>query len=354
MSAIDYIQLSFIKGLGNKTIKHLLNTFGSPENIFQLTFKELSEITGTKTAELILKRDKKLVKKAESELLKAEKLNVDIITYNDPTYPKLLKEIPDPPVYLYKKGKINNSFLISVVGSRKFSIYGKLVTEDFVKFLSKKEITVVSGMALGIDSIAHRTAIESMGYTYGILGSGIDIIYPPENKKLYESVIDNGAVISEFPIGTPPYKYNFPYRNRIIAGISYGTIVTEASEKSGAVVTAKLANDYGRIVFSVPGNINSPLSKGSNNLLKDGAVPLIDKETLIENLPYMINPETEDKKLELTDIEKDILRILSEPQHIDVISDKLNISISDLFTILFDMELKGVLKSENGLYIRLI
>ena len=350
MSAIDYIQLSYIKGIGNKTLKLLINTFGSPENIFQLPFSELSSVVGSSVAELILKRDKSLKKKAEEEFLRAEKSGVKIIHFNDHSYPELLREIPDPPLYLYCKGRLDLARAVSVVGSRRFTSYGKTVTKQIVSYLSDQNVNIVSGMALGIDSIAHETALERSCLTTAVLGCGIDIAYPPENKKLYERIIENGAVISEFPMGTPPYKYNFPVRNRTVAGISYATIVTEASEKSGALITARLANDYGRVVFSVPANINNPLAKGNNILIKDGAIPVVDMESIDENLPYIKRSDKEE--INLSEIEKKILFILSSPEHIDIISEKMNISVSDLMVILFDMELKGLITSENGIYMR--
>jgi DNA processing protein len=352
MLAIDYIQLSYIKGIGNKTLKLLINTFGSPQNIFQLSFDEISSVAGRSVAELILKRDKKLKKIAEKEFLKAEKKGIEIVYFNHPSYPELLKEIPDPPLYIYCKGNFGFSDSISVVGSRRFSSYGKTVTKQIVSYLSAQNINIVSGMAVGIDSIAHNTAIEKGGTTTAVLGSGIDIVYPPENKKLYEMIIENGAVISEFPLGTPPNRYNFPYRNRIVAGISYATIVTEASDRSGALITAKLANDYGRMVFSVPSNINNPYAKGTNALIKDGALPLIDIECIKEEIPYLGRSKKAD--IQLSDIEKKVISFLSSPTHIDIISEKTGIPVSKLMILLFDLEIKGAVSSENGIYIRLI
>ncbi|WP_457621253.1 DNA-processing protein DprA [Persephonella sp.] len=352
MSAIDYIQLSYIKGIGNKTLKLLINTFGSPENIFQLSFSELSSVAGHSVAELILKRDKNLRKKAEEEVLKAEKFGAEIIHFNDPSYPELLKEIPDPPMYLYCKGSTDFSNTVSVVGSRRYTAYGKTVTRQIVSFLSDQDVNIVSGLALGIDSIAHETALKKGQLTTAVLGCGIDVIYPAENKKLYNSIVENGAVISELPFGTPPYKHNFPNRNRIVAGISYATIVTEASEKSGALITARLANDYGRVVFSVPANINNPFAKGNNILIKEGAVPVIDIESITENLPYI---RKQDKiEIELSEVERKILSVLSSSEHIDIIAEKTGISVPDLMVILFDMELKGLVVSENNIFTRTV
>ena len=352
MSVIDYIQLSYIKGIGNRTLKLLINTFGNPENIFQLSFEELSSVAGKKAAQLILNRDQTFRRKAEEEVLKAEKLGVNITCINAPDYPELLKEIPDPPIYLYYRGKVVKNKAVSIVGSRKHSSYGKTVTQQLVRSLVAEGVNIVSGMALGIDSIAHKTAIKNAGITTAILGSGIDIVYPYENRKLYEEIQENGTIISEFPIGTPPNRYNFPYRNRIVAGMSYATVITEASLKSGALITAKLANDYGRVVISIPANINNILAKGNNTLIKEGAIPLTEIEEIYEHIPYL---KSKDKKdISLSDEEKKVLSVLHEPMHIDNIVDRTGIPVTELMIILFDMKMKGVVASDNNIYIRLL
>ena len=348
-----YVELSFIKGIGNRTLKALFEIYKTPEEVFNESFDKLSKKIGNKNAEKILYRDKKLKELAKKEVDKAEKIGAEIIPITDKKYPELLKELPDPPFILYSLGNIEtvkNS--LSIVGSRKYSSYGKSTTEKFSKELAEAGVNIVSGLASGIDSIAHKAVIKSGGTTTAVLGNGIDIVFPPENKKLFQEIVENGVVLSEYPIGTKPSKYTFPIRNRIIAGLSYGVIVTEASRKSGALITAKLASDYGRVVFSVPANINNPLAEGNNQLLKEGAFPLTDIKDIKNIFPYLFKDRKNEKSIELDELEKQILRMLSEPKHIDDIVEKTKISIDKLSVILFDMEMKGVITCVNGLYIK--
>ncbi len=354
---MDYtyiIALSLARGIGNKTAKLLLRKYKKAEYIFESSAKDLSQFINLKKAEDFLKNKNLYLQKAKLILEKAAKKKISIISIEENVYPKILKEIPDPPTVLYLKGSLdvkeNN---ISVVGSRKYSSYGKSVTEKFVTELVSEGITIVSGMALGIDSIAHKTTLKHDGYTIAVLGSGVDIIYPFENKKLYYEILEKGAVISEYPPGIEPSKYTFPQRNRIIAGLSHGTIITEASRKSGALITAKLANDYGRIVFSVPANINNPYAEGNNLLIKEGAIPLTDIEDIKENIPFIFSSkEKTNKDIQLTEVESKILELLVEPKHIDNLIDKIGLSFSEISVVLFDLELKGVIENQNGLYIK--
>ena len=347
----DFISLTLIKGLGNKTLKKLLELYSSPEEI--LTGK-------ADLPEDILKiiengYTKEVEKKAEEIIETCYRKDIKILHFNHSDYPKLLKEIPDPPVVIYAKGNLpisNNS--ISVVGSRKFSSYGKVVTEKFVSQLSENNINIVSGLAVGIDSIAHKTALKKGGFTTAILGSGVDVIFPKENRKLYWEIVEKGCVLSEYPPGTKPTRYTFPQRNRIIAGLSYGTIVTEGSKTSGALITAKLANDYGRVVFSVPANINNPLAEGNNQLIKEGAVPLTELDDIKINIPFMFN-DVEIKNTEnigLSKEEIEVLKLLVEPRHIDFIIESTGFSFERVSEILFNLELNDLVESKDGFYIR--
>jgi len=348
-----FIELSLIKGLGNKTIKSLLQVYKNPEAIFNQSFEELSSKFGTHIANLILKRDKSLREKSLKEIDKAEKLNVEILTLNDKNYPENLKEIPDPPPILYTKGNLpidKNS--ISFVGTRKYSSYGKFVTRKIIGELD--HINIVSGLASGIDTIAHQSALENENSTTAVLGCGIDIVYPPENYKLYKRIEEEGTIISEFPIGTKPSKYTFPQRNRIVAGLSYGTVVVEAPKKSGSLITAKLANEYGRIVFAVPTNINNPYGEGNNRLLKEGAYPLTSSQDIYNQIPYLekrkiYNLEIE---LEISDLEKKVLELTYEPVHIDYLVQNTGIPLHEIMLVLFDLEMKDLITNENGMYFR--
>ncbi len=349
---IKYLQLYFTKGIGNKTLKLLLDCFGSIEGIYNASFYEIENITSKNTANLVLKESLNNKKLAERELLKAEKIGADIICYEDKNYPENLRNIPDPPVVLYIKGNFPDENLISVVGTRKPTNYGKKISKVLVKELVNNNLCIVSGGAYGIDFLAHKTAIENNGKTVAVLGTGIDISYPASNRSLFERITENGALVSEFPIGTKPSKFNFPLRNRIVAGISQATVVIEAPEKSGSLITAKLANDYGRVVFAVPSNIDNPQGKGCNILIKDGAIPIINEKTIFEEIPYLSGKE-ENILPDLDEIEKLILDNIESSSHFDNLLEKLSIPADELITALFKLELKNLIKNENGLITKL-
>ena len=349
---IKYLQLYFTKGLGNKTIKLLLDHFGSIERVYNTSFGEIEQLTSRNTADLVLRESLKNKIKAEKEILKAEKIGARIICYEDEIYPENLRNIPDPPAVLYVKGKLYKENLISVVGTRRPTEYGKKIAKILVKELVDNNILIVSGGAYGIDYLAHKTALENNGKTFAVLGTGIDISYPASNRKLFEQVAENGALISEFPIGTKPSKFNFPLRNRIVAGISQATVVIEAPEKSGSLITAKLANEYGRIVFAVPTNIDNHHGKGCNLLIKDGAVPVIDEKTIFEEIPYLYDKK-ETSYIELDEIEKRVLDSINTSTHFDDLVEKLSLPIDQLITVIFNLELKNLIKNENGLITKL-
>jgi len=353
LSIIDYIEISFIKGIGNRKIKQIYETFGT----ISLPLKEpeiLKENFGENLYKLIKNRSGNLRKKAEEEYKKAESIGAYIVTLEDDKYPSLLKEIPDPPPYLYIKGQFPvKGECLSVVGSRKFSGYGKVITGKVVDTLVENQITVVSGLASGIDSIAHFRCLERGGFTVAVLGNGIDLIFPYENRKLYSLIEEKGCLISEFPIGTKANRFTFPQRNRIIAGLSYGTIITEAGKRSGALITARYSNDYGRVVFSIPTNINNPYGEGSNLLLKEGAIPLIDPVDIFEHLPYLKGKsQINNPSQHLTSTEKNIMNLLSTPISLDLLAEKTEISINELLIILFNMEMKGLIYTQNGIVYR--
>ncbi|NQT23051.1 MAG: DNA-protecting protein DprA [Candidatus Omnitrophica bacterium] len=222
----------------------------------------------------------------DKEIELIEKLGIKVITIDDKEYPSNLKHIYNPPKVLYVKGKIvpKDHYSIAVVGARKSSTYGRETAARLARELAEKSITVVSGMARGIDTYAHRGALESGGRTIAVLGCGINIIYPPENKSLMEEISKSGAVISEFPINTPPLRRNFPMRNRIISGLSFGVVVVEAAEKSGSLITASLALEQGREVFSVPGRVDTRLSRGTLALIKEGAKLVENVDDILEEV----------------------------------------------------------------------
>jgi len=294
---------------------------------------------------------------AEAEIKKAGNLNVKIISINDANYPFLLKEIVDPPLILYVKGNFSSSskHLISIVGSRKCTKYGQTVAQKFAASFAQAGITVVSGLALGIDSAAHKGAIDAKGKTFAVIGSGLNRIYPASNKRLAERIFNGyGAVISEFPFGTEPKPFNFPFRNRIISGLSYATIVVEAARKSGSLITARLAAEQGRDVFAVPGNITSKMSEGTNMLIKDGAIPITEPDdvlTYVSAFKDLLVRNKEDKDLS-PDEERVISALENSTETLMGISGKTGISEQKLISLLTYMEVKGLIKRNGGRYFK--
>ncbi|WP_457639395.1 DNA-processing protein DprA [Persephonella sp.] len=353
MSIIDYIELSFIKGLGPRRIKQIYESVGSIKQVLEEP-EILLDSFGENLYRIIKNRPADLRKKAEEEYQKAVKAGAQVISLENKNYPELLKEIPDPPPVLYIKGVLSaQQQFVSVVGSRKFSHYGKNVAEKITEELVNNGLTTVSGLATGIDSIVHKATISSGGKTVAVLGNGIDMVFPQENRRLYEEVEENGALITEFPVGTKASKYTFPVRNRIIAGMSYATVVVEAGEKSGALITARIANEYGRTVIAVPTNITNTYGKGCNLLIKEGALPLTQIDDLFEWLPYLKKESVQERKIdELSQIEKQILETAHQPVHIDLLAEMLSLSIQEITVILFEMELKELISVNDGMVMK--
>ena len=279
---------------------------------------------------------------------------VKVYTWEDEIYPKRLKEIDQPPPVLFVKGTINveDDWAVSVVGTRKVTPYGRQVAAEIARYLAENGITVVSGLARGVDAIAHQTALQAGGRTFAVLGSGVDVIYPPEHRKMAEEISQQGAVISDYPMGTQPESTNFPPRNRIIAGLSLATIVVEAGETSGALITAKFAVDQGRDVFAVPGSILAPQSDGTNRLIEQGARPLLRMSEILDVLKLENIPEkqTSRKTLSVSKDEKSVLQYLTqEPLHIDEICNLSTLPIQTVSATLTMMELKGLVKHVGGM-----
>lgn len=278
--------------------------------------------------------------------------NIQAITIYDDNYPIGLRYIDDNPKVLFTKGNIiqDDKLAIAIVGSRKATSYGKWACEKFTKELVNLGVTIISGLASGIDTIAHKTALDNNGRTIAILGNGIDVVYPKKNLSLYKEIEMKGAMISEFPLGTPPLAYNFPQRNRIISGLSLGIVVIEAQDKSGSLITAHHALDQGKEVFSIPGNINSIFSCGTNKLIKDGAKPLLEIDDIVEEIQELQNKVIVNKngKIDysnLSETEIKIIKILSEgPLHADTIAYKADMDISTVTSILTILELKNIIK----------
>jgi DNA processing protein len=357
------INLSAIPGIGATRIRALVAHFKSTENIFNATLKQLIAVEGieTKTAKSI--KDYSDFDYGTEQVSKAKQAGIEIIDFWDEKYPENLKRIYDPPAFLFVKGTLvkQDKYAISIVGTRLPSSYGKVVAEKIAKELAQKGLVIVSGLARGIDTISHWAAVQSGGRTIAVMGSGLDHIYPGENKKLAEKIIEQGALISEFPMGTKPDAVNFPRRNRIISGMALGTIVVEAGLKSGALLTANYALEQNREIFAVPGNINSPKSLGTNQIIKDGAKLISSaNDVLIELEPqlkhFLKDDEAKSRELpqDLSELEKMLLEKLSNvPIHIDKLSKVIGKSTAETLSALLPLEFKDLVKQLPGkLFVR--
>ncbi len=349
-----WLSLKLIRGVGNSIFLRLLQVFGSPDKALEADEDDLID-AGIRRDIARNIRKKDFLLDPEEEIKKLRRLNARIITYDDPEYPSILKEIDYPPVLLYALGRKipYNQFFIAIVGSRNASHYGMRAAENISYRLAKLGIEIVSGMARGIDTYAHKGALKADGYTIAVLGTGIDVIYPRENKGLFQQIRENGTIITEFPTGTPPDGKNFPIRNRIISGISRGVLVVEAAKRSGSLITASFALNQGREVFAIPGMIDSIRSQGTHFLIKQGAKLVEDVEDILEEFGIKIE-ESQDKKdhkplVKLSNQEKKIYECLDEtPVHIDEIIRSTELDPSEVLSTLLRMELKGIVRQMPG------
>lgn len=296
----------------------------------------------------------------ESELRKIEQNHYRLYIYSEPDYPQILKKIPDPPPVLYSWGhfEYGDDIAVAIVGTRNPTPIGAFTAKEFASQLSFQGISIISGLARGIDAEAHRGALEANGRTIAVLGCGIDIVYPRENEELMERIPSQGAVISEYPLGTPPLASNFPARNRIISGLSLGVVVVEATNDSGSLITAGFALEQGREVFAVPGNIGSEGSKGPHKLIRQGAKLVENYQDILTELaiPQLAASELPTGDIVLTDeIENKVYLVMNrEPLHIDQITRLAGLSSSQVTSILVQLELRGIIKRFPGqLYMRL-
>ncbi len=283
----DYIRLCAIPEIGYMSAMRLIEYFGSPSEVFRAQKSELLKVekVGERAANSIIENKDKI--DLEKIRTRMESLGARYIHIGHPTYPKLLSNIPDPPVGFYVIGNYDFSKPhISIIGSRNCSVYGQIVARKFASAFARAGFCVVSGMARGIDSFAHIGALESTGHTIAVLGCGADVIYPAENGELYNRIISNGAIISEFPLGTRADRQNFPIRNRIVSGLSVATLVVESDTKGGSMITARLAAEQGRDVFAIPGRIDQPSSRGCNALIRDGARLVTRPEDILDELRF--------------------------------------------------------------------
>lgn len=353
------ISLNIVYDIGGIRLKKLLEFFGQPENILKATPERLMAVSGI--GDKIAHKIHELKKEdLDEEFTLAKKFGLKIITYEDNKYPENLKNIPDPPLVLYIKGELKeeDKFSIAIVGSRRASFYGLTCAEKFAADLSGNGFTIVSGMARGIDTCAHRGALKSGGRTIAVIGSGFANIYPPENNKLAEEISCHGAVISEFPINTKPLRENFPRRNRVISGLSLGVLVAEAARNSGALITADFALEQGRDVFALPGKVDSQTSFGTNGLIKQGAKLVSCVDDILEefNLRTTIGPKCTmkvNKRISIPDLVDNDEKILyasisEEPLPLDEIVENTNLDISRVSDILLRLQLKKLIRQLPG------
>ena len=363
-----WLALSFVKDIGPITAKKLLSAFHTPKNIFDAPLKELKRVEGIKTSRAMSIHAFDSWDLVDQELEKTEQMGIRLVAFTDKSYPESLRQIDDSPVLVYMKGEIKDEdkYAIGIVGSRNMTPYGKSVAETFAFELASKGFTIISGMARGVDTTAHKGALKAKGRSIAVLGCGIDTAYPVENAALIEELGGSGAVISEFPLGTPPNRENFPKRNRLISGLSLGVLIVEAAAGSGSLITANYALEQGKEIFAVPGGITAMNSVGTNELIKRGAKLVQNVDDIIQELTPLLKgllrstpgagagrkqPDmvTDLSRLEINNEEKAICNVLgSEPRHIDIISRETGIAAQKLSGILLGLELKGVVKQAEG------
>ncbi len=348
-----WIGFNLIKGIGAVRMQGLIAYFGDLESAWSAAPAELAG------AGLGLKVIERVVQARENVDLgkvweRIEKQGIKILTWQDESYPQRLKEIDQPPPVLYIRGEYlpDDHFAVAIVGTRRVTPYGRQITEELSSFLAANGMTVISGLARGVDAIAHQTVLKAGGRTIGVLGSGVDKIYPPEHRVLAEQMMEHGAIISDYAPGTPPDASNFPPRNRIISALSLAVVVVEAGETSGALITAEFAAEQGREVFAVPGSILAPQSKGTNKLIQRGALPLLSVNDLMQALDITRAGEQKAarKVIPADTTEAKLLGILgSEPLHVDEIRSQSELPIEKVSATLALMELKGMVRQVGGM-----
>ncbi|NLB78003.1 MAG: DNA-protecting protein DprA [Clostridiaceae bacterium] len=360
---LEYLlKLSRIENLRTTVKIDLLTLMGSPKKIFNAD-KGILFKAGFSQQNYEAFHSNELSQEIKNIIETCNKKSISIIPISHDEYPEMLKYIPDPPLLLYVRGIIPKSNSIAIVGSRKASGYGIETAFKMASELALSDITIVSGMARGIDTASHSGALDAGGKTVAVLGCGVDIIYPPENRSIMERIIKSGAVISEYPPGSPPSMIHFPSRNRIISGMSLGTLIVEAGLKSGSLITANCALEQGRDVYAIPGNINNYNSMGTNRLIKDGAKIVLNPDDILDELSFGMVPlekksKGKGKRRTIISGEKDkkvVSALRIEDLCDEELSEKTNIQLIDLYEVLLDLELKGIIKkSITGKYMYIL
>jgi DNA processing protein len=352
-----WIGFNLVKGIGAVRFRNLLDTFGDAESAWNASAEALRGAgLSSKLVENLCQMRAQVDLEQVWERIQAH--NIRVLTWEDEEYPRRLKEIEQPPPVLYLRGDLTleDEWAVAIVGTRRITAYGRQVAEEVSATLASNGVTLVSGLARGVDAVAHQAALHAGGRTLAVLGSGVDRIYPPENQRLAEQIIAHGAVISDYPLGTPPEGPNFPPRNRIISGLSLAVIVIEANLDSGAMITATFAAEQGRELFAIPGSIFAPQSRGANQLIRDGARLLLDPQEVLEvlDLKQATAQQAARQILPGDPVEAQLYQVLgSEPRHVDDIRSQTGMSIEKVSSTLALMELKGMVRQVGGMnYVR--
>ncbi len=359
---LPWFTLKYVPGIGNHLYKRLIERFGSPERVFDASKDRLLEIEGITPRLIAALRQTGLPEEARKDLDLVLQKGHRIVCLTDPEYPTLLREIPDPPPFLYVAGTLDPSAqTLAVVGSRNATSYGVTTTHRLCSDLAGRGLTIVSGMARGIDTAAHEGALMGKGRTIAVLGSGLEQIYPAENYELFHKITENGAVISEFPLNALPEAHHFPQRNRIISGMSLGTLVVEATRNSGSLITARLAAEQNREVFAIPGSIQSFKSAGTHVLIKQGAKLVEHVQDILDELNLqnrVLSPggmsggdQIQAALPQLSEAETLVYKALSPyPIHSDELVRRLSLASGKLMAILLQLEVKGIVQQSAGNY----
>ncbi len=349
-----WVALSFVRGIGAVRFRLLLDAFGSAQEAWRASPEALRQASLPAAAlRNLLSLRAELDVERTWERIQAQ--GIRVLTWQDEDYPERLRTIQQPPPVLYLRGALQpgDSWAVAVVGTRRITRYGRQVSEEVASALARQGVTVVSGLARGVDGVAHRAALQAGGRTLAVLGCGVDCVYPPEHRALAEEIQAAGALLSDYPPGTPPDAANFPARNRLISGLALAVVVVEAGETSGALITARFALEQGREVFAVPGGIYAPMSKGPNRLLKQGAHPLLSVDDLLEMLNISQVQQYRQARLALPDdpVESALLeRLHQEPLHVDELRALVDLPIEQVSAALTMMELKGLVRQVGAMH----
>lgn len=356
---LEHLRLSLVEGVGPRLYHLLIGRFGSPQAVFAASEDELLSVPGVGRRLLQRLRTPPSLAEAEQLLQQCTEAGIDILWVEHVCYPRLLKEIPDPPLVLFMRGELKSQdeLAVAIVGTRHASTYGLKMAERLAAGLARAGVTIISGLARGIDAAAHRGALAAGGRTIAVLGNGVERIYPPEHTALAEEILEQGAILSEAPPNSPPHGGMFPQRNRIISGMAVGVIIVEAGETSGALITARHATEQNREVFAVPGRADTPNARGCNKLLRDGAKWVESPEDVLEELGPLVRPvprpdgSTVRRPAELTlsPLEQQILQFVhEEPTSIDEVIARTGLAVSQVLATLSVLEMRRLIRRVGG------